>query len=88
MKTFIEVQNLRCGGCANTITKKLSGLKNITEVEVNIEQSTIGFYHETEEALLLAKNTLKSLGYPTTDTPNSILDKGKSLFSCATGKIS
>ena len=88
MKQTIEVQNLRCGGCANTITKKLNTVPNLSEIEVDIEQSKISFKYESDEDVSAAKQKLKSLGYPTVDEDNSIVDKGKSFVSCATGKLS
>ena len=39
MNTTINIQNLKCGGCANTITKNLAQLEAITEVTVNVEES-------------------------------------------------
>ena len=30
MKTIVHIQNLKCGGCANTITKKLNALDDAT----------------------------------------------------------
>ena len=88
MKQTLEVQNLRCGGCANTITKKLNDVPNISEIEIDIENSKISFDYKSAEDAIAAKNKLKSLGYPEVDEPNSILDKGKSFVSCATGKLS
>ena len=37
MNTTFEIQNLKCHGCANTITTKLSNLKGIKDVLVNNE---------------------------------------------------
>ena len=48
MNTTIHIQNLKCGGCANTITKNLAQLEAITEVTVNVEESTVSFAYPTE----------------------------------------
>ena len=67
MKTKIIVQNLKCGGCANTITTKLSQLDNVTNVLVNIESSTVSFVTLNAEDALLVKEKLKTIGYPSID---------------------
>ena len=43
MNTTILIQNLKCGGCANTITTKISTLENISNVIVNVEDSSVSF---------------------------------------------
>ncbi len=40
MKTTVQIQNLKCNGCASTINKKLSGLKNINEVSIDVENDS------------------------------------------------
>ena len=87
MKTSIIVQNLKCGGCAKTITKTLESLNGIHEVAVEVETGTVSFQSLSMEAAITAKTTLKSLGYPSMDTDNSLFAKAKSVVSCATGKM-
>lgn len=87
MKTKIIVQNLKCGGCANTITTKLSQLDNVTNVLVNIESSIVSFVTLNAEDALLVKEKLKAIGYPSIDESNRVLFKAKSFVSCATGKM-
>ena len=53
MKTTLYIQNLKCGGCANTITKNISTLDAITDVSVNVEESCVSFVYTTEEKLIL-----------------------------------
>ena len=36
MQTQIQVENIRCGGCANSISKKLQEDERITAVMVNV----------------------------------------------------
>ncbi len=88
MRTSITVQNLRCGGCANTITKKLTALKGVSAIAISIETSQVSF--ETEDDTTVAKVTeqLKALGYPEENRRNSLSFKAKSFVSCATGKFS
>ena len=37
METTLYIQNLKCGGCANTITKNLTTLEGIQNITVNVE---------------------------------------------------
>jgi copper chaperone CopZ len=87
MKTSIIVQNLKCGGCAKTITNALSSLKGINDITVAVETATVAFESVTMEDAITVKNTLKALGYPSIDTNNSIKAKAKSFVSCASGKL-
>ena len=88
METTIQIQNLKCGGCANTITKNIVVLGGITNVSVNVEESTVTFNYETEAQLVEVKEKLKTLGYPEDGATNSLGSKAKSYVSCAIGKMS
>ena len=88
METTIQIQNLKCGGCANTITKNIVVLGWITNVTVNVEESTVTFNYETEAQLVEVKEKLKTLGYPEDGATNSLGSKAKSYVSCAIGKMS
>jgi copper chaperone CopZ len=87
MRTSIIVQNLKCGGCANTITTKLSLLDNVTNILVDTESSTVSFVAISSEDALLVKEKLKTLGYPSIEDANGVLSKAKSFVSCASGKM-
>ncbi len=87
MKTYIKVQNLRCGGCANTITAKLSEIPNISDINVDIDSSIITFSTEKSDNTLIVKQKLATLGYPSINDDNGVLLKAKSIISCATGKL-
>lgn len=88
MKTSILVQNLKCGGCANTITTKLSNIANISNLQVDVEESKVSFNYLNETDAFLVKEKLKNLGYPSIEDANSLSSKAKSFVSCATGKLS
>lgn len=90
METIIYVDNLKCGGCANTITKNVKEFKNVDAVVVDPEESKVTIQsHETID-LTEIKNKLHQLGYPEKDTTEG-LDKFasnvKSYVSCAIGKF-
>lgn len=88
MNASIIIQNLKCGGCAHTVTSKLSEIEGLQNVQVNVEDSLVTFQYINETQIAQAKLKLKSLGYPELDQANSMITKAKSYISCATGKIS
>ena len=88
METTIHIQNLKCGGCANTITKGISSIEAVQNVSVNVDESTVTFSYDTEAQVNEVKNKLKSLGYPEDGEANTLGAKAKSYVSCAIGKMS
>jgi copper chaperone CopZ len=64
MQNSIILQNLKCGGCAKTITSKISEIAHIQNVIVDVAISTIFFNAENEESTVKVKEKLKSIGYP------------------------
>lgn len=90
MKTQITIDNLKCGGCANTIKKTVKEFAGVHEVVVDLDQETI--YIESEESLDVTglKEKLKNIGYPEKGSLHGI-DKlatsAKSYVSCAIGKM-
>jgi len=88
MNTKVFIQNLKCGGCAKTIIKKLSDLDNIADVKVNVDESSVAFNYKDELDLAVVIETLKENGYPVDGDENSLGTKAKSFVSCAIGKMS
>ena len=85
----ITVENIKCGGCAGTITKKLSSTFDTENINVNIEQGTISIDIDDPKREELVQ-VLLGLGYPETDSVhglNSAKAKAKSFVSCAIGKM-
>lgn len=87
MKTTIVVQNLKCGGCVNTITTNLLKIENIQNVQVNIESSSVEFRYLEPEDAFKVKEKLRKLGYPAVDDKNTLASRANSFISCATGKM-
>ncbi|WP_295051403.1 heavy metal-associated domain-containing protein [Sulfuricurvum sp.] len=93
MTHIFEVANVRCGGCANTITK---ALKEAGFNEINVDLSceprkvTVEILDEAQSAQV--KAILRSLGYPLAGDEEGVMDnaalKLKSFVSCAVGKFS
>lgn len=87
MISTLEIQNLKCHGCANTITTKLSNLEGIENVLVNNETNSVSFFYENNFKLEEAKNLLYNIGYPIVGEKNAITTKAKSFVSCAIGRM-
>jgi copper chaperone len=87
MKTTVQIQNLKCGGCANTISKKLNALDDVSEVSIEVEDNSVTFEYTEAHTLDVVKNTLADIGYPEDGEVNTLTYKAKSYVSCAFGKI-
>lgn len=89
MNYEISVENIKCGGCAGTIVKKLNELDGVNNTEVEIEAGVVKI--DAADGLrepLTA--TLLKLGYPETGTAEGMAAakaKAKSFVSCAVGRI-
>ena len=88
MKTTINIENLKCHGCANTITKGLERIEEVEQVDVNVENSTVEIlFSGNDDNIIKFKNKLYNLGYPEKGN-NNIVSTAKSYVSCAVGRIS
>lgn len=87
MKTALNIQNLKCGGCANTIITRLEALDKVNNVTVNNETNLVSFEYEDQSALDNTKTLLSKLGYPVEGEANPISKKAKSFVSCAVGRM-
>ncbi len=85
MKHTYEIQNIRCGGCANTITKALS--EEFEGVVVDVAGKIVTVEIKDESQIAKGAELLKKLGYPLADEESGIVDKAKSFVSCAIGKF-
>lgn len=89
MQHIIEVENIKCGGCANTITGKLGRIEGVDSVDVDIEHGRVTVEApEASRDLLIA--TLLASGYPKKGSVEGIKAAGakaKSFVSCAIGRI-
>ena len=85
----ISVENIKCGGCAATITKKINAIKGVDATEIQIEQGRVKI-SGTDGLQDILTSTLLKLGYPETGTAEGIAAakaKAKSFVSCAVGRI-
>lgn len=86
-RAVLEIQNLKCHGCANTITNQLMKLEGVDNVEVNTEKNEVSFSISDAAKRVLATEKLNQLGYPVIGEINHFTKKAKSLVSCAVGRL-
>ncbi len=86
MSYNIHIENLKCGGCAATIKKGLLSIENITNIEIDVENSIVSVVGDGVDQEKI-KEKLSKLGYPVVGDKNTLLHKAKSFVSCATGKM-
>ncbi len=85
----ISVENIKCGGCAGTITKRLNALADVSDCQVDVESGTVTITGEDTNREAVATLLLK-LGYPESGTAEGLkaaTAKAKSFVSCAVGKM-
>ncbi|MGM0622507.1 MAG: heavy-metal-associated domain-containing protein [Campylobacterota bacterium] len=90
MQYSIEVDNIKCGGCATTVKNELGKL--FEEVEIDLEKMPrVVTVKLEEDQIPLLRQKLKTMGYPACDENLEGLQnataKAKSFISCATGKF-
>ncbi len=82
--TSLELENIKCGGCANTIKTTLLKMENVEDVKVDFSNGKVEITGEFDKEKVLS--TLSNLGYPEKGS-NTIIKQGISYISCAVGKI-
>jgi len=87
MNAKLEIQNLKCHGCAHTISSRIKNIDGIDEIIVNNDNNTVAFTYASNQDLEEAKTLLSKLGYPIVGDNNPLAKKAKSFVSCAVGRI-
>ena len=82
---IIQVENLKCGGCANSIKIGIIQLGNIKSVQIDKTTGIVEVEGTVERSEVVEK--LRSLGYPEIGN-NNLIAKAKSFASCVYGKMS
>jgi len=83
METIIKATNIKCHGCANSISTKLAPLAG--PVTVNVDAGTVTVSSDDAAIINDVKEKLSSMGYPEQDP--TLLQTAKSYVSCAVGRI-
>ena len=85
----LTVENIKCGGCANSITKKLSSVFGTSNINIDIDTGIVNIdIEEGRKGEII--DVLEDLGYPQTDSVGGFTSakaKAKSFISCAIGKM-
>ena len=85
-ETVMYIDNLKCGGCANTIRQALLQFEELDLVDIDIEKGAITIRSDQELRSPEYFSVLKKLGYPKAGT-STLLQKGRSYISCAIGRM-
>lgn len=89
MGFVIAVENIKCGGCANSIRKGLRESTLVGSVEVDIESGQVRIEgDDSAREEIVAR--LANLGYPevgSVEGMKAAAAKAKSFVSCAIGRI-
>lgn len=90
MSWTIAVENIKCGGCANSITKALMAIAGVSYATVDVEKGEISI-DSGEDLRSKITDRLLELGYPESGAISgfrSATAKAKSFVSCAIGRVS
>jgi copper chaperone len=85
----IEVENIKCGGCAGSIRKGLAAMEGVGTVEVDIEGGIVEVDAEEHLRPEITRK-LASMGYPETGSVHGLKSAGakaRSFVSCAAGRM-
>lgn len=89
MSYQIAVENIKCGGCANTIRTRLAENPTVQAVEVDIEAGLVTVQGDSQAKPTIVTR-LAELGYPESGSVEGLkaaAAKAKSFVSCAVGRI-
>jgi copper chaperone len=84
-----DVENIKCGGCAGTISKRLLEDSRVSDVRVDVDLGRVSI-HADEDASDDWRALLLKLGYPEKGSAAGIeaaRAKAKSFVSCAIGRV-
>ncbi|MDI9258285.1 heavy-metal-associated domain-containing protein [Flavobacterium sedimenticola] len=84
MQQQFEVENIKCGGCVNSITTALLKIAGVTAVEIDKDNDTVLVTGAVKRERITDK--LNELGYPEKGG-NTLMRKAKSYVNCAIGRM-
>ena len=90
MSLSIQVENIKCGGCANSIKKDLMDEAGVSTVAIDVENDMVSIDGENLDRDAIAAHLLK-MGDPESGSVEGMkaaAAKAKSFISCAIGKVS
>lgn len=84
------IDNLKCGGCENTVRKALQSFPELHNPGVDFNEGKVWFETSEETDLQPVKEKLRSLGYPEAGSLGGLAGTAayaRSFVSCAIGKM-
>jgi copper chaperone len=85
----LQVENIKCAGCANIIRKRLMEIDGVSAVGVNIDEGLVEV-EAVESLRQQLAETLTASGYPESGSVeglSSVKAKAVSFVSCAVGRL-
>jgi copper chaperone len=89
MDIIIVVDNIKCGGCANSIRTGLLKIPGVISVEVDIDGESV-LIAADRDVRAQALDRLRSMGYPekgSVEGMQAVGAKARSFVSCAVGRL-
>lgn len=83
----IEIENLKCHGCANTVRKNMLQIEGVNLADVSLDENYVKVSIASPNLEDTIVKRLAELGYPKKGESNTIIDKAKSYVSCAIGRM-
>lgn len=87
-KITLAIQNMKCGGCAKTITNALNQIEGVSVSSIDAENGTVTLAEWNEDLVEKVSSELRRLGYPLENEDNPLFSKVKSYASCMVGRMS
>lgn len=85
----VEVENIKCGGCENSIVKGINSVAKVANLVIDREKQLVTFTGE-EAIKQIVIDKLRSMGYPEKGSVAGLeagLTNAKSFVSCAIGRM-
>lgn len=82
----INVENIKCTGCAHSITSSLMKISGVQQVQVHIAEGIVEVQGENDLLREHLVSRLHSMGYPEPGKGNGLI-KATSYVSCMIGKV-
>lgn len=82
----INVENIKCGGCANSIRNAILKIDGVDQVEVDIQSGLIKLTAHEDVTRETITSKLHSMGYPEPGK-GSGLTTAASFVSCMVGRV-
>lgn len=87
MKKTFQIQNVRCGGCDNTIINALLKVNGVKNIAILPEENAITLTYKEAAVYENVRAKLSQIGHPVVGDKNTLVKKATSYINCAIGKI-